>query len=77
MENNRAIEKLPNNRQIEAVNEEEEQYQYNYYGYHKSRWWRILCMNSAKEAKEKDSDVRDLWNTQVCFGFFAVIFLGR
>jgi hypothetical protein len=24
-------------------------------------------MNSAKEAKEKDSDVRDLWNTQVNF----------
>jgi hypothetical protein len=24
-------------------------------------------MNSAKEAKEKDSDVRDLWNTQVSF----------
>lgn len=25
-------------------------------------------MNSAKEAKEKDSDVRDLWSTQVGFG---------
>ncbi|KAI6171581.1 Sodium-and chloride-dependent glycine transporter 2 [Aphelenchoides bicaudatus] len=60
----------------EQLENEDDRYQYNYYGYHKSRWWRILCLNSAKEAKEKDSDVRDLWNTQIefflsCLGFIV------
>lgn len=67
----KVVAEVPNGMNGEEE-DDEEKYQYNYYGYYtgnKSRWWRILCLNSAKEAKEKDSDVRDLWNTQVCFGF--------
>uniref|UniRef100_A0A914CFP2 Uncharacterized protein n=1 Tax=Acrobeloides nanus TaxID=290746 RepID=A0A914CFP2_9BILA len=39
---------------------------YGHYDY-RSRWWRILCMNSGKEAKERQQgeNLRDLWNTQV------------
>ena len=46
-----------------------------YYQQHKSRWWKILCLNSGKEAKDKQQTegIRDLWNTQVWIfhGHFA------
>jgi hypothetical protein len=62
--------------QIQEERTPEDQYIYNYYGYYKNKWWRILCMNSSKEAKEKDNGVRDLWNTQIefflsCLGFIV------
>ncbi|KAI6208879.1 Sodium-and chloride-dependent glycine transporter 2 [Aphelenchoides besseyi] len=56
--------------------EDDERFQYGYYGYYKSKWWRFLCMNSAKEAKDKNTEIRDLWNTQIefflsCLGFIV------
>uniref|UniRef100_A0AC34FDG6 Transporter n=1 Tax=Panagrolaimus sp. ES5 TaxID=591445 RepID=A0AC34FDG6_9BILA len=48
-----------------------------YYQQYKSRWWKILCLNSGKEAKDKQQTegIRDLWNTQIEFFLSCVGFI--
>ncbi|GMT19644.1 hypothetical protein PFISCL1PPCAC_10941, partial [Pristionchus fissidentatus] len=46
--------------------------------YYNSKWWRIICLNGAKEGASRtgEGDVRDLWNSQIefflsCLGFIV------
>ncbi|KAE9553903.1 hypothetical protein FO519_002892 [Halicephalobus sp. NKZ332] len=48
------------------------------YGDYRSKWWRVLCLNAGKEAKQKQQteNIRDLWNNQIefflsCLGFIV------
>ncbi|KAI6234332.1 Sodium-and chloride-dependent glycine transporter 2 [Aphelenchoides fujianensis] len=65
------VSSLPNGKRTE-----DERGAYDYYDFYKKKWWRVLCMNSGNEAKEKDNEVRELWNTQIqfflsCLGFIV------
>ncbi|GMS91575.1 hypothetical protein PENTCL1PPCAC_13750 [Pristionchus entomophagus] len=46
--------------------------------YYNKKWWRMICLNGAKEGatRQGESDVRDLWNSQIefflsCLGFIV------
>ncbi|GMR44292.1 hypothetical protein PMAYCL1PPCAC_14487, partial [Pristionchus mayeri] len=46
--------------------------------YYNKKWWRMICLNGAKEGatRQGQSDVRDLWNSQIefflsCLGFIV------
>uniref|UniRef100_A0A7E4V1Q8 Transporter n=1 Tax=Panagrellus redivivus TaxID=6233 RepID=A0A7E4V1Q8_PANRE len=73
---NESFQRQANWESQEATESQAEQNPY-YFPY-TSKWWRVLCFNSGKEAKSKQEaeHVRDLWNTQFefflsCLGFIV------
>lgn len=64
---------------LNSKNTNQEVDDYNqFYGTYRSKWWRVLCLNAGKEAKERQQteNIRDLWTNQIefflsCLGFIV------